>query len=46
MSPFWKLMLVDSLKQYRPVEANDVASSMVKVTKDESILAFTFDTIK
>ena len=37
MSPFWKLMLVGSLKKYRPVEADAVARFMVKVAKDEPI---------
>jgi uncharacterized protein YbjT (DUF2867 family) len=37
MSPFWKLLLVGSLKKYRPVDADAVARFMVKVAKDEPI---------
>ena len=37
MSPLWKLMLVGSLKKYRPVKADAVARFMVKVAKDEPI---------
>jgi uncharacterized protein YbjT (DUF2867 family) len=35
MSPLWKLLLVGSLKKYRPVEANNVARFMVKVAHDK-----------
>lgn len=37
MSPLWKLLLVGSLKKYRPVEADAVARFMVKVAKDEPV---------
>lgn len=37
MSPLWKLLLVGSLKKYRPVEAVAVARFMVKVAHDQPI---------
>jgi uncharacterized protein YbjT (DUF2867 family) len=37
MSPFWKLLLIGSLKKYRPVEADAVARFMVKVAHNEPI---------
>ncbi len=35
MSPLWQLLLVGSLKKYRPVEAEAVARFMVKVAHEE-----------
>jgi uncharacterized protein YbjT (DUF2867 family) len=37
MSPLWKLLLVGSLKKYRPVEADTVARFMVKVANEEPV---------
>jgi uncharacterized protein YbjT (DUF2867 family) len=38
MSPFWKLFLVGSLKNYSPVDAEAVARFMVKVAHDQPVL--------
>jgi uncharacterized protein YbjT (DUF2867 family) len=37
MSPLWKLLLVGSLKKYRPVEADAVARFMVNAAKEEPV---------
>ena len=37
MSPLWKLLLVGSLKKYRPVEAEAVARFMVEVAHEEPV---------
>ena len=37
MSPLWKLLLVGSLKKYRPVQADVVARFMVKVAHKEPV---------